>query len=284
MATIKIHDDFDMEKIANSGQCFRARELGKDYFRFITRKHALYIRKVDNEIYDVSCSQAEWDDTWTTYFDLETNYSDIRQKIEHFANRTKFADYLNAATNFGKGIRILRQDPFETLISFIISQRKTIPAIKKSVELICEQFGEILHSEREENLHTFPTHDQLAKASQLKLSACALGYRGSYIHDAIQKVHERIVRLDDIAHSTDEDLLTEVQNIKGVGPKIANCVALYAYHRLNLAPVDVWIKRSIQEDFHGENIFAEFGSNAGVLQQYIFYYKRLAEKEFDLQD
>ena len=283
MATIKIHDDFDLAKIAESGQCFRAKEIQSGLFRFVTKNHVVYIQKVDDETYKISCSQVDWDSFWVNYFDLETNYSEVRQDILHFAERTPFTEYLRAAMEFGKGIRILRQDPFETLISFIISQRKSIPAIRKSVELICDQFGAITHTNYEE-LRLFPNPDQLAKATQIQLSSCALGYRGAYIHDAVQKVHERIVRLDDLAHATDEDVLTEVQNIKGVGTKIANCVALYAYHRVNLAPVDVWIQRSIEEDFHGRNIFVELTRNAGILQQYIFYYKRLGDKNFDLVD
>ena len=282
MAVIKIHDDFDMQKIAESGQCFRAVEVESGVYRFTTKNHVVYIKKVDDESYQVSCSPVEWESVWAEYFDLETNYSEVRQELLHFAERTPFAEYLDAAIEFGKGIRILRQEPFETLISFIISQRKNIPAIRKSIELICDQFGTIVRSDYGD-VRIFPNSEQLAKATKIKLSECALGYRGAYIHDAIQKVHERIVRLDDLAHAADEDILLEVQNIKGVGIKIANCVALYAYHRVNLAPVDVWIKRSIEEDFHGRNIFAELARNAGILQQYIFFYKRLGEKEFDLE-
>ena len=282
MAVIKIHDDFSLSKIAESGQCFRAVEIENGVYRFITKNHVLYIQKVDEESYKISCSHGDWESIWAEYFDLETNYVEVRQELENFAARTPFAEYLNAAMEFGKGIRILRQDPFETLISFIISQRKNIPAIRKSIELICDEFGTIVRSDYGD-VRLFPNEDQLAKATKIKLSSCALGYRGAYIHDAIQKVHERIVRLDDLAHATDEDILLEVQNIKGVGRKIANCVALYAYHRVNLAPVDVWIQRSIEEDFHGRNIFDELVRNAGILQQYIFFYKRLGEKEFDME-
>lgn len=277
---VKIKDDFDLRKIVDSGQCFRAKEMENNLFRFSTKKYVLYIKQLDETTFDVSCSQVEWDDTWTNYFDLETNYSDIRESIYHFADRSRCGDYLKVAADFSKGIRILRQEPFETLISFIISQRKTIPAIRKSVELICEQFGRIVKTDYEEGVHLFPTPEQLSKATMLHLSSCALGYRGAYVRDAIEKVFERIVRLDEFRKTPDEDMLLELQQVKGVGVKVANCVALYAYHRLNLVPVDVWIKRAIQEDFNGENVFLEFGRHAGVLQQYIFYYKRLGEKNF----
>ena len=283
MAIVKVHDDLDLKKIADSGQCFRAKEVETGLFRFITGKKVLYIRQVEEFDFDVICHEGDWEHFWMNYFDLDTSYWAIRRDIFQYSEITPFADYLKAATEFGKGIRILRQEPFETLISFIISQRKTTPAIKNSVELICEGFGEIIHSPYED-LRAFPTPEKLSAASTLGLSNCALGYRGAYVRDAIEKVRTHIVDLEDMVYSKDEDLLIELREIKGVGEKIANCVALYAYHRLNLSPVDVWIKRAIDEDFRGRNIFAEFGTYAGVLQQYIFYYKRLGQKEFDLVD
>ena len=280
---INIYDDFDLQKIADSGQCFRAKEIESGLFRFITGNHVVYIRQVDKNSFDVECHEHDWERIWEKYFDFETNYMAIRYEIQKFAEKISFGNYLNAAADFGTGIRILRQDPFETLVSFIISQRKSIPAIKKSVELICDGFGEIIHTPHED-IRTFPTPEKLSAATTLGLSHCALGYRGSYVRDAIEKVRAYVVDLEDLFHSKNDDMIIELKEIKGVGDKIANCVALYAYHRLNLAPVDVWIKRAIDEDFHGVNIFAEFGEHAGILQQYIFYYKRLGDKEFELVD
>ena len=283
MSVIKIHDDFDLKKIADSGQCFRAKEISPGLFRFITLNKAVYIRQVGEFDFDISCTDSDWERYWIKYFDLETSYWAIRRDIFQYSEITPFADYLKAATEFGKGIRILRQNPFETLISFIISQRKNIPAIKKSVELICEGFGEIMHTPYED-LRLFPTPEKLSVATTLGLSGCALGYRGAYVRDAIEKVRTHVVDLEDMIYSSNEDLILELREIKGVGAKIADCVALYAYHRLNVSPVDVWIKRTIEEDFHGRNVFLEFGTYAGVLQQYVFYYKRLGQKEFDLVD
>lgn len=283
MAVVKIYDDFDLKKIAESGQCFRAKEFENGLFRFVTKKKFIYIRKLDKNVFDVSCELTDWTGFWEKYFDLEENYMAIRVEIDKFSERFPFGNYLREAAKFGAGIRILRQEPFETLISFIISQRKSIPAIKKSIELICDSFGEILHTPYED-IRTFPTPEKLSAASVLKLSNCGLGYRGAYIRDAVEKVRTRVVDLEDIIHSSNEDMLIELKEIKGVGDKIANCVALYAYHRLNLSPVDVWIKRAIDEDFKGRNIFEEFGDHGGVLQQYVFFYKRLGEKEFNLED
>ncbi len=283
MSIVKIHDDFDLKKIADSGQCFRAKEIEQGLFRFITLNKFVYIKQVGEFDFDISCTDNDWEHYWIKYFDLETSYWAIRRDIFQYSERTPFENYLKTATEFGKGIRILRQNPFETLISFIISQRKSIPAIKKSVELICESFGEIIHTPYED-LRLFPTPEKLSVATTLGLSSCALGYRGAYVRDAIEKVRTHVVDLEEMIYSSNEDLLFELREIKGVGEKIANCVGLFAYHRLDLSPVDVWIKRTIEEDFHGRNVFNEFGTYAGVLQQYIFYYKRLGQKEFDLVD
>ena len=279
MPLVDIEDDFDLEKIADSGQCFRAKEIKPGVFRFITLNHAIDMEKVNDITYKISCGISEWELVWSKYFDIQTNYAEIRKEITEFGEGKPCGEYLKAATEFGKGIRILRQDPFETLISFIISQRKSIPAIRTTVELICDSFGKPIKTTDGSEVNAFPQVDELCKVSAFDLSKFALGYRSAYVHDALQRVKGLAIALDDLYSSNDEDLIDSLKTIRGVGDKVAACIALYAYHRFACVPVDVWIKRAIQEDFNGENVFVEFGSLAGVLQQYIFYYKRFAKKE-----
>ena len=260
---IKITDDFDLDKIIESGQCFRPRKI-QDRYRFITKNHVLYIRRLSDEIlYEVSCSAEDWNQIWMPYFDLETNYDDLRYKI----NRKARNEFINQAVEFGKGIRILRQDPLETLISFIISQRKSIPAIRSSVEKICDRFGTEIETEFESSVHLFPT---------------------IYIIDAIQKLTREIedesektdlekifpIDLEKLNDFSNEKLLETLQRIHGVGKKIANCVALYSYHRLNCVPIDVWIERAMLEDLEGMNLKRAFGDFSGLVQQYVYFYKR----------
>ena len=264
---VTIEDDFDLEKIANCGQCFRAKEIEGGVYRFISDKHIVYIKKLRENIFDVSCDNYEWQSFWENYFDLATDYKKIRREI------SKVNDYFKAVTDNGAGIRILRQEPFETLISFIISQRKSIPSIKTSVERIAERFGKPITTIYE-TINTFPTLDELRKSSMLGLSNCALGYRAEYIKDAIDKISNGLVDLDDIKHKGDSDLIDELKKIKGVGDKVANCVALFAYHRVDRVPIDVWINRAIEIDFAGENLFPDIKENAGIAQQYVFYYKK----------
>lgn len=133
---IFIRDEFDLYKIIHSGQCFRAVERNDGLFRFITGRHVLYIRHIQGIRYDVSCSPYLWNHLWKPYFDLSENYEAIRNSISPNDH------YLQKAADYSRGIRILRQDPWETLITFIISQRKSIPAIASAVEKLCQRAGE----------------------------------------------------------------------------------------------------------------------------------------------
>lgn len=279
MGIAKITDDFDMRKIADSGQCFRAVEVQPGIFRFVTRDKIVYIKQVGEGRFDVSCSKADWEHVWVPYFDLNREYAKIRETILMISAGRPYENYLKAALDYGKGIRILKQDPFETLISFIMSQRKNIPAIKSSVELTCQAFGKLARTAYE-TINFFPDVQTLSFTSAYDLASLKLGYRGPYVRDALEKVSNRTVDLEVLDEMKDAQMLDTLQKIRGVGKKVAACVALYAYHRLNILPIDVWIQRAIEEDFNGDNVFYEFAAYAGVLQQYIFFYKRLGEQGY----
>ena len=242
----------------------------------------MHISKRDENLFDVDCDEKTWKGFWENYFDLGTNYADIRRDIENFATGKPYEKILRDATDFGKGIRILRQDPFEMLISFIISQRKNIPSIRSSVEKICERFGQPVICGRVGQLHEeiflFPRVEDIAGATVEDLTGLGLSYRKPYIQEAVEKVASGAIDFEELGTFSDKDMTEELKIINGVGDKIANCVALFAYHRVDRAPVDVWIKRAIDEDFGGENIFETFGANAGILQQYVFYHKRSSSR------
>ena len=267
---ITIDDDFDLDKTANCGQCFRAKEIEDGIYRFITKASVIYIRQVEANTFDVSCNADEWTDIWEDYFDLATNYQEIRSNI------SKLNDYLKKAAQLGEGIRILRQEPFETLISFIISQRKSIPSIRTSVERIAAKYGKPVTT-KYETVNLFPTLDEIKSALPIDLSGCGLAYRADYIKDAIDKLCKGEIKLEELWNKGDEELTEELKQIRGVGDKVANCVALFAYHRVDRVPIDVWIARAINDDFGGHNFFEDIEHNAGIAQQYVFYAKKFAK-------
>lgn len=254
--TITIHDDFDLYKIAYSGQCFRVKELAPDTFSFVTGNYRVTITDLGNSEYEISCSEDEWNNIWFHYFDLETNYSSIRATIPS-------SDiYLSQAANIGAGIRILNQDKFEMLISFIISQRKSIPAIKTSVEKLCALYGENGY---------FPTPKAMLNAADDELASCGLGYRVPYIKEAVRAIALCEIDLDELSQLSDDELFDALKSFYGVGDKVANCVALFAYHRIGRAPIDTWISKVIDVQYNGVNPFPKYGEVAGIMQQYMFY-------------
>lgn len=268
---VKILDDFSLSKIANSGQCFRVKQFENSLYRFITGDNILYIKDMGHSQYEVSCSENDWNNIWYSYFHLSENYDNIRSRI--LSQDT----FLLSAAEYGKGIRILRQDPWETLITFMISQRKSIPAIKECVELLSMKFGKPITTQFE-TVFAFPSVSELVSASEVDLLSCKLGYRAKYILDAIQKVSNKEVDFPALNSLNDTTLLAILQSIKGVGVKVANCVALFAYGRTSLAPIDTWIQKIISQVYFDRNPFSDYPETAGIMQQYLFYYV-LANKE-----
>ncbi len=264
---VEIKDDFDLDKIAASGQCFRVRRFADGGYRFICRDEVLYIRPAGQDRFAVSCGETDWQDFWTSYFDLEREYRGIRQKE---LGKNEFAD---AAMDSGRGIRILRQDPWEMLLTFLISQRKNIPAIEKAVEALCAAWGHPVLTEYE-TVSSFPSPAELAGVTEEALRDCGLGYRAPYVLDALQRVSGGDLDLAGLSSCEDDELLAQLQSVRGVGKKVANCVALFAYGRMDCVPVDVWINRAIEKDLQGSSPFSLYPGDAGIIQQYIFYYER----------
>ena len=267
MMQINIHDDFDLHKIASCGQCFRAKALDDGRFRFITGDHVLYIGSAGEDTFLVSCGVDEWNGVWAPYFDISRSYRELR------ADRYRKHEFVQRAMDCGCGLRILRQDPWEMLVTFIISQRKSIPAIARSVEALAEKFGHPIETEYE-RVYSFPTPEEMRDATEEELAGCGLGYRTPYVRDALRRVVSGELDLDSIAEYGDEELFQELQSVYGVGRKVADCVCLFGYGRVSRAPIDVWISRAIREECGGENPFPLFEGDAGIIQQYIFYYEK----------
>ena len=273
---ISIDDDFNLGKIADSGQCFRFNEVlyadgasQKRYSIAAGNRHVFVMDLGENK-YDFSCSKEDFDLFWKDYFDLELSYKKIRQLIDQ-----KEDPYLFTAAEYGKGIRILRQDPWEMLISFIISQRKNIPAIKASIEKLCALSGDVIaEDEATGKIYSFPTPDKLAALSMEQLSGCSLGYRDKYVHQAAMDVSSGAVDLDEWKRLDDEQLMEMLLKLYGVGVKVANCEILFGYHRLDAFPRDVWINRVLDVRYPEGFLFEKYAPYNGVMQQYLFFFSR----------
>ena len=273
---ITIDDDFDLGKIADSGQCFRFNEvpsaggaLKKRYSVAAGNRH-VFVRELGENQYEFSCSKEDFDGFWKNYFDLELSYKNIRQLID-----PKEDPYLFTAQEYGKGIRILRQDPWEMLISFIISQRKNIPAIKASIEKLCALSGDVIaEDEIAGKIYSFPTPGKLAALSMEQLSGCSLGYRDKYVHQAAMDMSSGAVNLDEWKELDDEHLMEMLLKLYGVGVKVANCEILFGYHRLDAFPRDVWINRVLDTRYPTGFLFDKYAPYNGVMQQYLFFFSR----------
>lgn len=264
-----ITDDFDLKKIAISGQCFRVKMQADGYWRFICRDEVCYIKPLPDEYtYDVICSPDSWETFWMTYFDLDRDYREIRESII-----TDNA-FIQKAVREGTGIRILRQDAWEMLITFIISQRKNIPSIRRTVEWLADHAGHTIRTPFE-TVNAFPTPEELAWFGTKGLESASLGYRLPYIEDAAARVYSGVLDLQELETFDDETLVDALMKVHGVGIKVANCVSLFAYGRIARTPVDTWIRRMIAEECGGCDPFPGFGDIAGVVQQYVFYAEQL---------
>lgn len=190
---------------------------------------------------------------------------------------------INEAINFGSGIRILNQELWETIVSFIVSSNNNIPRIKKSIELISERYGEYIGTYRGKKRYSFPEADKLMELSVEELKACNTGYRANYIIETARLFSDEIFTIDIFNKLNSEQSLKELTRFTGVGPKVAHCINVFALGKRDAFPVDVWIKRIVEFLYFKEETspakiqkFAneKFGVYAGFAQQYLFYYAR----------
>ncbi len=261
MYSLNITDDFDLKKIAESGQCFRWKELPDHSYNIIHRGKLLNIRRDKESEYILDCSQKEFEEIWKSYFDLDLSYSEIRGLIDKNDD-----PYLYKASAAGRGIRILNQDAWETLISFIISQRKNIPAIQKAVELLSKEAGKKIKNE----IYSFPTAKELSLLSVEDLTGLGMGYRAKYIWQTTRDIVSGAFDMEKLSKLSDYELCEKLKSLYGVGQKVADCVVLFAYHRLNAFPKDVWINRVLENKYENGFSFEKYEPYNGVMQQYLF--------------
>lgn len=259
---------FDLAQTLDCGQSFRWVENEDKSFSGVVRGI------VATAFYEKGTLTIESDfdldeKMWKEYFDLDLDYGKIKNDL------SKMHPVLEEASMYAGGIRILNQEPFEALITFIISQNNNIGRIKGIVERLCENFGECIDGKN----YAFPTAEKLALLSPDDLAPIRAGFRHRYIIDAAQKVFSGEIDLEKLRTMDYSKAQNELRKITGVGVKVADCVLLYGLHRLESFPLDVWMKRALSVLFKGYK-GDEFGLYGGIAQQYIFHYSRMHKELF----
>lgn len=256
-------EDFNLGVTLDCGQAFRFAEEDGIFKGMAGDKYIEAEQKENGEVIFYNLSEEEFVGFVCDYFDFNTDYSALRKLYS--SDKT-----MKEAVNFCKGIRILKQDPWETLCSFIISQNNNIKRIKGIIERLCEELGD-----KTEKGYSFPQPSRLASMKPEDLSFLRAGFRDKYIIDAAVKVSTGEVDLDKIKAGSYDDGIEELTKIKGVGLKVANCVLLYGFYKTEAFPVDVWIKRVLSK-FYKDGFPEEFYSTRGIAQQFLFHYIRNA--------
>lgn len=245
--------DFDLFHIYQSGQCFRWREISPHTFCIPAFGRTLTARQTGGMI-ELSCSPTEFSAVWREYFDLDTDYAAIKARV---APRDA---YLRAAVAFGGGMRILRQDLWEVIVSFIVSQNNNIPRIRKNLEALCGLYD-----------GTFPSPAALAATPAQALRGIGLGYRAEYLCTAGARFAQdnALERLRALPYAQAHAALLTVP---GIGPKVADCICLFGLHHVDAFPLDTHIKQILAARYPKGFPFRRYRGCAGILQQYMFYY------------
>ncbi len=267
-------EDFTPQHIFECGQCFRFKKEQDESYTIVAKNRVINVSKQGKNIILKNTTDNDLSDIWFDYFDLGTDYAKIK-------NTLSSDEHLKKSIKYGNGIRILNQDLWECIISFIISANNNIPRIQGIIKRLCERYGTKI-SAFDSTYYSFPDFGRLKEVSKEELSFLRAGYRDSYLIDAILKVSEGIVNLENIKTMPTKDAKCELLKIKGIGDKVADCILLFGNSRCETFPVDVWVKRSVSTLYKDEikdltiSDFAnkKFGNLAGYAQQYLFYYMR----------
>ncbi len=268
--------DFDLAQTLECGQCFHFVKLDENDYVLTAKGRVLHVSQQADTVTFYDTEEDEYVNVWKDYFDMDRDYSAVKKKL--LENDNKLKDAIESMW----GVRILNQDFFETLISFIISQNKQIPHIKKIVADISAKFGTYKGTYGGADMYTFPTLEQLNNASEEDFKELKTGFRAPYIMDAIRRNMAGQFNEKELKNMDYDSCIKELMTIKGVGEKVANCVSLFGLGKKEAFPVDVWIKRIMEtmyfdgEDTPKDKIAAfakeQFGDLGGFAQQYLFYY------------
>lgn len=277
--------NFELPHIFECGQCFRWNEQENGSYIGVAFGRVIEVEKRNNDVLIYNTTEEEFKNIWMEYFDLTRDYGDIKDILSK-------DELLKKAVEFGHGIRLLKQEPFELIVSFIISANNRIPMIKRAIERISKSFGEPIYY-KDKTYYAFPTIEKLYTATEEDLEKLGTGFRAKYIKDTVEKIYNSLNSLSEVYNENfdinliisknDDECHKELQNFMGIGPKVADCIMLFSMGKYSAFPVDVWVKRAMQHFYVAPDVSLKkirdfgrekFGELSGFAQQYLFYYAR----------
>ncbi|MBR2786888.1 MAG: 8-oxoguanine DNA glycosylase [Clostridia bacterium] len=273
---------FNLTHIFECGQCFRWNRNQDGSYTGVVKNNVINIRMVDGNIYVTSFGEDDIKKLFQNYFDMNRNYESIKAQLGEVDENMK------KSILYGEGIRLLNQDLWETIISFIISANNNIPRIKGIIERICKRYGNKMEYNGQA-YYSFPTPEQLGSASAEDLRNLGLGFRDVRVYETTKMVLNNEINLEKLHQESNTEIVREeLLKLQGVGPKVADCILLFStLKRFDVFPIDVWVRRVMNELYiHNEceekvskkeiNRIAneKFGNLCGIAQQYLFYWKR----------
>ncbi|MCD3351183.1 DNA-3-methyladenine glycosylase 2 family protein [Clostridium botulinum D/C] len=267
--------NFELPHIFECGQCFRWNRQENGNYIGVAFGKVVEIEKKGNDVIIYNATEEDFEKIWCDYFDLDRDYSTIKEILSK-------DELLKKSVEFGLGIRILKQEPFEIVLSFIISANNRIPMIKRAIEKISKRWGKKVQY-KDKDYYTFPSVEMLKECTIEELSECGMGFRAKYIKNTIEDIIYNGLNLEYIKSLSDDDCHKELQKLSGVGPKVADCIMLFSMQKYSAFPVDVWVKRAMQYFYLAPDVslkkIRDFGRNqfnpfCGFAQQYLFYYAR----------
>ena len=281
---IKNQDSFELEDIFECGQCFRWNKEEDSSYTGIIKNGVINVKKFGNEIIFKGICDKEIKDIVEDYFDLTRDYSKIKKQL------SEIDTYMKTSVEYGKGIRILNQDLWETIISFIISANNNIPRIKGIIERLSAKYGKKIEWNGKK-YYTFPTPEELKEVSVEDYRKLGLGFRDIRLYETTKMILENKVDLQKLRENPDtKEVREQLLTLSGVGPKVADCILLFSdLKRFEVFPIDVWVRRVMNDLYIKEEdetkvskvkiekiANEKFGSLAGLAQQYLFYWRRMA--------
>lgn len=274
MIKIELKNNFNLDSTVTCGQIFRYYKLEDNSYDIILKDRVINVYKKDNYIIASSNNEDDLEMVVRNYFDLDNDYENINKYL------LEKDSLLKDAIMFSCGLMMIRQDPFETLIEYIISANNGVPNITSALNNIAKKYGKkVLFNKKE--YYLFPSYKDLKDVTKEDFRECKVGFRDKYLESIIYKLNNNIINLDDFNKLDSNEAMDKLMKNNGIGPKVASCILLFAYQRYDVFPVDTWVKKIMESNYNiiGEKNIREFASKtygkySALAIQYLFNYSR----------